>query len=75
MAKTVIEKSTCDFCGEPSDDTFTLSHDGITAVLDVCEDHAAPYDLAMEKGSVGGRRRPQTHAGASLKVHSVVPVD
>lgn len=61
-------------CGKPGTKTFTIAHDGVTVVLDVCDKDATPYDDAMRLGTASGRRRTNPTTG-SVKAHAVIPVD
>lgn len=74
MARSVIEKATCDFCGKSADESFTISNDGLTVLLDACKEHEKPYVKAMEIGTAEGRKRTDTHGGP-VKAHAVIPVD
>lgn len=74
MARRVIEEATCDICGDSSHETYTISHKGRTAVLDVCPAHEQPFGVAMTLGASAGRTRIVPTTGP-VRSHSVVPVD
>ncbi len=55
MAREIIEKGVCDWCGKDAVETFTLTNSSVTAVLDVCAYHAAPLTEAIGMGSQAPR--------------------
>lgn len=42
-----VEQRVCDYCDTPVWRTYTVSRDGATAPLDLCEEHAAPVEAAL----------------------------
>lgn len=70
---------TCDLCKEDGTQavaSYTITGAGKTVVVDACQDHAAPFYNALQKGSQGPRRnRPEGKAVPRPVTHAVVPVD
>lgn len=73
---TKREEQPCDFGGKCEGEitTYTVSAEGTTVVVDLCETHGKPFERAFREGSTGPRQRGP-HRGRFVPQHDFVPVD
>lgn len=72
-----VQDPPCDFGGKSEGPvtTYTVTANGKTVVVDLCETHAKPLERALRVGSTDPRERGSAPRGRGVPKHEFVPVD